>query len=62
MEGLEAAHELQYYRAIEKERCRWEECEERLLSQLEATPVPRSDLKADSGSLSVHKKEALVKS
>ena len=42
-------------------RRRWEEREECLLSRLEATPVPRSDLKADSGSLSVHEKEALIK-
>ena len=60
MEGLEAAHELQYYRAMEKERRRWEERKERLLSRLEAAPVPRPDLKPDSGSLSVHEKEALI--
>lgn len=60
METLEAAHELQYYRAIEKECRRWEEHEERLLSRLEAAPVPRPDLKPDSGSLSVHEKEALI--
>ena len=39
---------------LRKERCRWEQREERLLSRLEAAPLPRPDLKPDSGSLSVH--------
>ena len=59
-EARDECTRLQYYRTIEKERRRWEEREERLLSQLEAAPVPRPDLKPDSGSLSVHEKESLM--
>ena len=58
MEGREAAQELLYYCAIEKERRRWEEREECLLSRLEATPAPESDRRLD---LSVREKEALTK-
>ena len=58
MEGREAAQELQYYRTMEKERRRWEEREERLLSRLEATPAPESDRKLG---LSIREKEALTK-
>ena len=61
MEGLEAAHELEYYCAMDKGCHRWEEREECLLSRLETAPVHRSDHKPDSGSLSVHEKEALVR-
>ena len=41
-----------------RDRRRWEEREERLLSRLEATPAPESDGKSD---LSVREKEALTK-
>ena len=58
MERLEAAHELQYYCAMEKKHRKWEAC---LLSRLEATPVPRLDFKLECGSLSVHEREALLK-